>query len=133
MSRSVEVSNRLFNGDAGTPLLNVIRQETSNGGPPNSKEDTMTNRFRILSAIAILSVTAATPVLAQDASASRQHHARVRDQSNFRGAYNQSNGPSYAAPLTSEEYRNQEDFGWTGRDPSRVGGMFPYFNGGSGS
>jgi hypothetical protein len=76
----------------------------------------------------------------QMASAS-EYHARkayrvpdaASQQLKFRGSYNQLNGPSYAAPLTSEEYRNQEDFGWSGRDPSRVGGMFPYFNGGSGS
>jgi hypothetical protein len=44
----------------------------------------------------------------------------------YRGAYDQSNGPS--APLTPEEERNREDFGFSGRDPSRVGGENPYLN-----
>ena len=44
----------------------------------------------------------------------------------YRGAYYQSNVPS--APLTPEEERNKEDFGFSGRDPSRVGGESPYLN-----
>jgi hypothetical protein len=44
----------------------------------------------------------------------------------YRGAYDQSNAPS--APLTPEEERNKEDFGFSGRDPSRVGGENPYLN-----
>ena len=81
-------------------------------------------RMKTLSAVIILSAAVATPVFAQPG-----HHGR----SNYRGAYNQLNGPSYAAPETSEEKRNLENFGWTGRDPSRPGGMFPYFNGVAGN
>ena len=44
----------------------------------------------------------------------------------YRGTYDQSNGPS--APLTLEQERNKEDFGFSGRDPSRVGGESPYLN-----
>jgi hypothetical protein len=44
----------------------------------------------------------------------------------YRGAYDQSNGSS--APLTPEEERNKEDFGFSGRDPSRVGGENPNLN-----
>ena len=44
----------------------------------------------------------------------------------YRGAYDQSNGPS--APLTPEQERNKEDFGISGRDPSRVGGESPNLN-----
>jgi hypothetical protein len=44
----------------------------------------------------------------------------------YRGTYDQSNG--YSAPLTPEEERNKEDFGFSGRDPSRVGGENPYLN-----
>jgi hypothetical protein len=43
----------------------------------------------------------------------------------YRGAYNQVNGSSSAAPLTAEEKRNKEDFGVSGRDPSRPGGEDP--------
>ena len=41
----------------------------------------------------------------------------------YRRAYDQSNGSS--TPLTPEEERNKEDFGISGRDPSRVGGEDP--------
>src|ERR1700739_1728039 len=58
------------------------------------------------------------PVITEDANRG------AYDQ--YRGAYDQSNGPS--APLTPEEERNKEDFGFSGRDPSRVGGESPYFN-----
>jgi hypothetical protein len=85
-------------------------------------------RMKTLSAAIILSAAIATPVLAQDASLSRPHYARVHDQSNFRGAYNQSNQTFYAQPLTNEERRNLEDFGFSGRDPSRVGGEDPSLN-----
>ena len=43
----------------------------------------------------------------------------------FRGAYDQWNGSSYDAPRTPEEERNLEDFGFSGRDPSRPGGEDP--------
>ena len=57
-------------------------------------------------------------------------HARVQDQSNYRGSYNQANTnrPFDAAPQTPEEIRNLENFGFSGRDPSRVGGESPYLN-----
>jgi hypothetical protein len=44
----------------------------------------------------------------------------------YRETYEQSNRSS--APLTPEEERNKEDFGFSGRDPSRVGGESPYLN-----
>jgi hypothetical protein len=78
-------------------------------------------KLKILSAIVILSAGIVVPVFAQDASVPRPRHARVYDQSNFLGAYNQSNQNFYAQPLTNEERRNIEDFGFSGRDPSRVG------------
>jgi hypothetical protein len=83
-------------------------------------------KLKILSAIVILSAAIATPVFAQEASAPRPRHAQVYDQSNFRGAYDRSNAPFYAQPQTNEERRNVEDFGFSGRDPSRVGGEDPY-------
>ena len=82
-------------------------------------------KLKILSAVVILSTAIAAPVFAQDASLSRPHHVRVYDQSNFGGAYNQSNRASDAQPLTNEERRNLENFGFSGRDPSRVGGEDP--------
>jgi hypothetical protein len=81
--------------------------------------------MKALSAAIILSAAIAAPVLAQDAN-----NRRPYDQ-DFRGAYNQSNAESHAQPLTDEERRNLEDFGFSGRDPSRVGGEDPYLHPGS--
>jgi hypothetical protein len=44
----------------------------------------------------------------------------------YRETYDLWGGSS--APLTSEEERNKEDFGFSGRDPSRVGGEDPYLS-----
>ena len=59
-----------------------------------------------------------TPAITQDS------HRGAYDQ--YRGTYDQSNGSS--APLTPAEERNKEDFGFSGRDPSRVGGESPNLN-----
>jgi hypothetical protein len=63
---------------------------------------------------------------ADDTAATTQdaHHREAYDQ--YRGAYDQSIGSP--APLTAEEERNKEDFGVSGRDPSRVGGEDPSLN-----
>ena len=81
----------------------------------------MTKQLKILSAVVILSAVIAAPVLAKS-------NYRVPDDQNFRGAYNQSNAPFYAQPLTNEQRANVEDFGRSGRDPSRVGGEDPYLH-----
>jgi hypothetical protein len=81
--------------------------------------------LKTLSAIVILSAAVATPVFAQDSGMlGPRNHVRTHDQSNFRGAYNQSAAPY----LTSDEYRNLQNFGFSGRDPSRVGGQSPNLN-----
>jgi hypothetical protein len=90
-------------------------------------------KMKALGAAIILSAAVATPVFAQDAGAigPRNRYGlesqpvtsyRGAFNRNFRGAYNQSGAPLYARPLTNEERRNIEDFGFSGRDPSRVGG-----------
>jgi hypothetical protein len=71
-------------------------------------------KLKALSAVIILCTAVATPVFAQST-----HHVR-----NFRGAYNRMTEPSYAIPQTQDQ-RNLENFGFTGRDPSRVGGEDP--------
>ena len=93
-------------------------------------------KSKALSAVIILSAAFAAPVFARDAvgpgyGAESQlvtnHRSTYRgpyDQ-NFRGAYNQSGASFDARPLTNEERRNLEDFGFSGRDPSRVGGEDP--------
>ena len=77
-------------------------------------------KLKTLSAIALISAAIATPVFAQPI-----HHSRALDR--YRGAYNQETGPSYAVPRTREE-RNIENFGFSGRDPSAVGGWDPALN-----
>ena len=77
----------------------------------------MTN-VKTLSAVIILAAAVATPAFAKE-------HSRAYDQ--YRGAYNQLNGSTYAVPQT-EEGRNIENFGFSGRDPSRVGGEDPSLN-----
>jgi hypothetical protein len=84
----------------------------------------MTKQLKILSAVVILSAAVATPVLARDAGMSGPYHGRYHHVRNYRGAYNQMSGPSYAVPPT-ESGRNIENFGFSGRDPSRIGGEDP--------
>lgn len=85
-------------------------------------------KIKVLSAVAILSTVFATPVLAQSAVGQEsQFVTNYRGQldQTFRNAYDQSGAPLYARHLTNEEQRNLEDFGFSGRDPSRVGGEDP--------
>jgi hypothetical protein len=88
-------------------------------------------KLKTISAIAVISAAIAGPASAQDAGviapAYHGHYGRAYDQRNFRGAYDQLNGPFYAAPQTDDE-RNIENFGFSGRDPSRVGGESPWLN-----
>ena len=71
-------------------------------------------KMKTLTAVIILSATVATPVLAQPT-----HHGRAYDR--YRGAYNQLNGPSYAATPTRGHW-NPENSGNNERDPSITGG-----------
>jgi hypothetical protein len=94
-------------------------------------------KMKALSAVIIFSAAFAAPVFAQAAIGpgnglepqlvTYRSNDHVPDHQNFRGAYNQS-GASFYAPLTNEEQRNVEDFGFSGRDPSRVGGENPYLH-----
>jgi hypothetical protein len=78
------------------------------------RRNKMTN-LKAISAVVILSAAIATPVFAKE-------HGRAYDR--YRGAYNQIIEPSYAMPQT-QAGRNLENFGFSGRDPSRVGGFDP--------
>ena len=85
-------------------------------------------KVKTLSAAIILSAAVATSVFAQDAGV-RGPGSRygLASQTAPRGAYNQLNGPSDATPraLDDEDKRNMENFGFSGRDPSRVGSEDP--------
>jgi hypothetical protein len=76
----------------------------------------MTN-VKTLSAVIILATAIATPAIAKE-------HGRALER--YRGAYNQVSGPPYAKETRSG--RNIENFGFAGRDPSRVGGWDPSLN-----
>jgi hypothetical protein len=82
-------------------------------------------KLKMISAVAVLSAAIATPAFAQDMDlggpGSRMEHHR------FYRSYNQWNA-YYAAPLTHDEYWNLQNFGTTGRDPSRIGGESPWLN-----
>jgi hypothetical protein len=75
-------------------------------------------KIKTLTAVVILSTAVATPVFAKG---NLPHHE------SFRGAYNQVTEPSFAVPSTQAE-RNIENFGFSGRDPSRPGGWDPSLN-----
>jgi hypothetical protein len=96
-------------------------------------------KMKALSAAIILSAAVAAPAFAQEAGAiGPGNDYRMESQpvvnyrkaikQNFRGAYNQSGASFYARPLTNEERRNIEDFGFSGRDPSMPGGEDPYLH-----
>jgi len=77
----------------------------------------MTN-MKTLSAVIILATAIATPAFAKE-------HGHAQDR--YRGAYNQMTEPSFAVPAT-QAARNIENFGFSGRDSSRVGGWDPSLN-----
>jgi hypothetical protein len=93
------------------------------------KTQMTTAKIKTLGVALILSAAIASPVFAQDANVSAPRHVRTHDQ-NFRGANNQqlSGAPYDNAPQTREERINLENFGFSGRSPSRVGGEDPDLN-----
>lgn len=118
---SVEFSNEEFSGDCAmhTYLLFVHNRNT---------RDTMT-KIKALSAVIIVSAAIATPVFAQEAMGPGYASQSVTPYDRmFRGAYNPSDAEFYAQPLSSKERGNVANFGFTGRDGSRVGGEDPYLH-----
>lgn len=69
-------------------------------------------KIKTLTAMIILCTAVATPVFAKGMN----YHSQ-----SFRKAYNQATVPSFSA----QEDRNIENFGFSGMDPSRVGGEDP--------
>jgi hypothetical protein len=80
--------------------------------------------LKTLSAIAALSAVIATPVFAQ--SSDMRGPGSQMEPHQFYRSYDRWNG--FYAPLTKDQYWNLENFGTTGRDPSRVGGESPWLN-----
>ena len=74
-------------------------------------------KIKTISAAMILSVAVAAPAFAAT------HHVK-----NFRDTYDQmTTDQSFAVPSSQAE-RNIQNFGFSGRDPSRVGGWDPALN-----
>ena len=86
--------------------------------------------IRTISAIAIVSAVIATPVLAQEAipGPGSRYGLEPQPGRTYYRTYNQWGAPIYGAPRTSEDYWNMENYGFSGRDPSRVGGRSPWLN-----
>jgi len=73
-------------------------------------------QLRKLTAVIIFSAAIAAPAFAKPV-----HHGGAHND--FCGSYDQMIGPSHAAPRS--DARTIVDFGFSGNDPSRVGGRDP--------
>jgi hypothetical protein len=102
-------------------MVSMISRPTSVSGalaPDNLFGEKPMTKIKTLTALVILSTAVATPVFAKGGT----YHKET-----FRGAYNQMTEPSFAVAPTRAE-RNIQNFGFSGRDPSRVGGWDPSLN-----
>ena len=99
------------------------------------------NCMKTIIAAAILSTSVAIPAFAQDvgnvdnvgaagsyAGPARYSHGREGRMQRFYQSYNQVGPDVVAPPPAGQAYRNLENFGLSGRDPSRVGGYSPNLN-----
>ena len=100
------------------------------------------NCTKTIAAAAIFSASLAAPVFAQNVGnmnnvgasgsyagpASYARYGREGRLQRFYRSYNQMVPGVVAPPSTSQAYRNMENFGFSGRDPSRVGGYNPNLN-----
>jgi hypothetical protein len=107
----------------------------------NGEKRQRMNDTKTIIAAAVLSASVAVPAIARDAGtvnnvgaagsyvapAPYAPHGREGRLQRFYRSYNQV-GPIVAPPMSSEAYRNLDGFGFTGRDPSRVGGYSPNLN-----
>jgi hypothetical protein len=101
----------------GTNLISFVRI----GAHPKEWRSQMP-KMKTISAAIIFSAAVATPVLAQDAGVQGPGSRYALDsRSSARGAYNQLNGPSYAAARTRDHW-SPENSSANERDPSIPGG-----------
>lgn len=77
----------------------------------------MLTNVKTLSTVMLLSAALATPAFAHTTN------HRAYGLKNFRGSYNQ-----VIMPSASQGAASHENFGFGGRDPSRVGGFDPSLN-----
>jgi hypothetical protein len=77
-------------------------------------------RISTLGAAIVVAAAIAAPAFAYDTN----HHDRAHK--NPRNAYNQVSRPVFPATATPDDWNtNIQNFGFSGRDPSRVGGEDP--------
>jgi hypothetical protein len=81
------------------------------------------NLMKTITAAVVLSASIAAPAFAQDAYQSYSGAPYRHAPTLYYRSYNVPPG-SYA-PRDNDEFWNQENFGFSGRDPSRVGGESP--------
>jgi hypothetical protein len=85
-------------------------------------------KLKMLTTISVLISAIASPVFAQDAGVREaKHHGRTHELRDFRGVYNQVNGPLYSTPRALDR-SDINGFGFGGRDPSWVGSEDPSLN-----
>jgi hypothetical protein len=117
-----------------------FEEHPSIDGVPLEQTEKIMTKMKTLSAVALVSAVIAAPVFAHDAggsashtglksrSGSTYHHVRAHHRRyvgyhpHMSGAYNPPNERFDPDP---EFQRNIENFGFSGRDPSRVGGEDP--------
>jgi hypothetical protein len=102
------------------------------------KAEQVMTKMKALSAVLVLCAIIAAPVFAKDSGVSGpgsrhglkpkpgsiSHHVRVHHRRYVRGAYMQPR-PNDRYDPDPEFQRNIENFGFSGRDPSRIGGEDP--------
>ena len=86
------------------------------------------NTLKAISAAVILSASIAAPAFAQEGYGPyvRPGYAPVAPPATYYRTYGAA--PGDYAPTNIDEYRNLQNHGFTGRDPSRVGGESPSLN-----
>jgi hypothetical protein len=86
------------------------------------------NSIKAISAAVVLSATIAAPAFAQEGYGpyARPGYAAVAPPPIYYRSYGAA--PGDYPPTNIDEYRNLQNHGFTGRDPSRVGGESPSLN-----
>jgi hypothetical protein len=107
-------------------------------GFPQAKAEHIMTKTEALGAVLVLCALIATPVFAKDTGISGprsrhglkpkpgsiSHHVRVHHRRYVRGVYTQTQ-PNDRYDPDPEFQRNIDNFGFSGRDPSRIGGEDP--------
>ena len=117
---SVIDSTRSFDDESWVKGTTLIGEEGL-----TKRRRPLTKKKKILTAV-ILSAAIATPAFAQNPRLhGSTHHVRSHNDQSVQG--------ENPTALTADERRNLENYGFSGKDPSRVGGEDADLNGVSGN